>query len=327
MKSWLSALVVCAGAALTLAGSGGVSLAQTAAEKCDKESGEDAIEACTEVIRQDASAAWAFLSRGNAWKNREHLENAINDFSRAIELQPEVPISYSSRAAARFQIGAFDKAFEDYKSAIRRNPDDHELISEFHVAYERLIDREGKADFGRTVPGGTDRREHQGSPLRNACELRHSILQDQAGNEAVVKDVRECFGYYNRTTEQTSKACMSVARATSVAKKLKRGTTYLIGSRVFTILYKGQVFYILEEATPGAPWLHYFVETEFATVASSSKWPQSRDRETLHEEKGRGKNRVLFDFFRGDDIFSVARDSGPLYGEIFTFQSCTRSAR
>jgi tetratricopeptide (TPR) repeat protein len=46
------------------------------------------IATCSEVIRTDARAAWAYNNRGLAYFNKKDYDRAIADYNRAIEINP-----------------------------------------------------------------------------------------------------------------------------------------------------------------------------------------------------------------------------------------------
>lgn len=129
MKNWLTAMVVCAGAALTVLGSGGVAVAQSAAEKCEKESGDAAIAACSEVILQDAKAAWAYNNRGIEWGDKGEIDKAISDYNEAIKIDPKYRQAYFNRGKARAQKGDLENAISDLSEAIKLNPKNAEAFA------------------------------------------------------------------------------------------------------------------------------------------------------------------------------------------------------
>ncbi len=69
-----------------------------------------------------------FYNRGVAYMNKGDFTNAIRDFTKAIELQPDNAFAFNNRAFVYKNKGNFDDAIKDYSEVIRLKPD-------FSVAY------------------------------------------------------------------------------------------------------------------------------------------------------------------------------------------------
>ena len=55
--------------------------------------------------------------------DKGEIDRAIEDFNKAIELNPEFDIAYNNRGVACIGKGEFDRAIEDYSKAIELNQD------------------------------------------------------------------------------------------------------------------------------------------------------------------------------------------------------------
>jgi tetratricopeptide (TPR) repeat protein len=66
--------------------------------------------------------AVAHFDSGMAFLERQEYDKAINDFTEAIRLDPNVAIIYFNRGNAYYDRGNLDKASNDYNEAIRLNP-------------------------------------------------------------------------------------------------------------------------------------------------------------------------------------------------------------
>ena len=62
------------------------------------------------------------LKRGSAYLQLRDFDKAVKDFSRAIELDPQLDRAYFGRGMALGRQGAFDKAIADLSTFIARNP-------------------------------------------------------------------------------------------------------------------------------------------------------------------------------------------------------------
>ncbi|MEQ1866134.1 MAG: tetratricopeptide repeat protein [Micropepsaceae bacterium] len=94
-----------------------------------KSSAEVVIEACGGVIA-DASVGpeikFAALERRAEafFAGRGDYQNAVDDATAAIKLQPDNPDAYVLRAAVYLAFNEFDKAIADYGAALMRRPND-----------------------------------------------------------------------------------------------------------------------------------------------------------------------------------------------------------
>jgi tetratricopeptide (TPR) repeat protein len=73
--------------ALIAASSGPGALADSA-PLCSSGTFDESIAACSEVIRGNAQASWAYVKRGGGYINKVDYDNAIADETKAIEINP-----------------------------------------------------------------------------------------------------------------------------------------------------------------------------------------------------------------------------------------------
>jgi tetratricopeptide (TPR) repeat protein len=109
--------------------------AKSAAERCENESYDVAIQACSEVIRNDRRAAWAYNNRGLELRKKHVLEKAISDFSEAIRLKPDFAEAYYNRG--RTQGADTSDAIVDCDEAIKINPKYAEAYNSRGDAWEK----------------------------------------------------------------------------------------------------------------------------------------------------------------------------------------------
>ena len=83
---------------------------------------ENAIKSFTEAIRLDSSFAWPFNNRGLVWEAKRDFANAIKDFTEAIRLDPEYSFPFNNRGLVWEAKRDFEKAIKDYTEAIRLDP-------------------------------------------------------------------------------------------------------------------------------------------------------------------------------------------------------------
>jgi tetratricopeptide (TPR) repeat protein len=80
---------------------------------------QDAINNYTEAIRLNPQSIRSYNYRGLARKKLGDLNGAISDFGEAISLNPQVGEAYYNRGAVYEQQGEYQKALTDYAAALR----------------------------------------------------------------------------------------------------------------------------------------------------------------------------------------------------------------
>ncbi|HBB94075.1 MAG TPA: hypothetical protein DC054_01675 [Blastocatellia bacterium] len=91
---------------------------------------QGAISSYSEIIRRDRENAAAYRGRGDLRLELKDFRGAIEDYDRAIELDPSEPgswdyvvaLTYVSRGAARYQLGDGKGAEQDYRMALVIRP-------------------------------------------------------------------------------------------------------------------------------------------------------------------------------------------------------------
>jgi len=117
-------------ACLFLVGCGIQLASPTALEYFDRgvaasEKGEldQAIDDFTKAIELDPKLAFAYNNRGNVYRKKGNYDQAISDYTKAIEIAPAETQIYINRAYAYYEDkGAFDLALTDFDKAIELNP-------------------------------------------------------------------------------------------------------------------------------------------------------------------------------------------------------------
>ena len=88
---------------------------------------DQAIADYSQAIELNNELAVAYSNRGAAYWRKGVLDRAIADHTRAIELDPKDPINYINRGPAYNAKGEYDLAIADYNKAIGLNPKDRIL--------------------------------------------------------------------------------------------------------------------------------------------------------------------------------------------------------
>jgi tetratricopeptide (TPR) repeat protein len=84
---------------------------------------EQAIDRYDRAIELDPQYARAFLNRGAARHDQGNLDVAIQDYTRAIELDPQFASAYNNRGIARGARYDFDGAIQDFTVALELEPE------------------------------------------------------------------------------------------------------------------------------------------------------------------------------------------------------------
>ena len=129
----VTAFVLAAGVivAVTVAGPAAADDAQT---ECYSENGspDQAIIACSQVIKADSRAVRAYFSRGNAYQFKGELDRAIADYDEAIALDPKLAIAYNNRGNAYQAKRDHDRAIADFDKTIALDEKDAAAAAYFN---------------------------------------------------------------------------------------------------------------------------------------------------------------------------------------------------
>lgn len=99
-----------------------------------------AIEDYDKAIEVNPQDAQAYYNRGNDYNYIGEYRQAINDLSMAIELNPRDAKAYTNRGIAYYNAGGYQEAIADYNAAIRINPRDALAYYNMGLVYARLGD-------------------------------------------------------------------------------------------------------------------------------------------------------------------------------------------
>lgn len=105
------------------------------AEKCyaaiDKP--EMGIIHCTRAIEKgglsDENLAITYSNRGNSFFDLGNLERAIEDYNKALKLNPDDTVTLSNRGAAYIELKRYDEALEDFTRATTLQPSNYVALS------------------------------------------------------------------------------------------------------------------------------------------------------------------------------------------------------
>ena len=84
----------------------------------------DAVTDFDRAIQLEPDYAYAYICRGNAKRKLEQYFAAIADYDKAIRLKPDDATAYDNRGRAKHYLGQSFVDIADYDKAIRLEPDD-----------------------------------------------------------------------------------------------------------------------------------------------------------------------------------------------------------
>ncbi len=84
---------------------------------------KDSILLFSKAIEQDDHRCSYWISRGAAYLQTDHIEEAIDDFTHAITVRPNHPRAFHMRALAFDRQGNADRALSDLGTALKLNPE------------------------------------------------------------------------------------------------------------------------------------------------------------------------------------------------------------
>ena len=113
---------------------------------------ERAIEDFGRAIELNPEYATAYYNQGLAYHALQDYARAIGEFGRAIELNPEDAEAYCSRGLAYYKLQEYERAIEEYGRAIELNPEYAMAYNNRGVAYHALQDyARAIEDYGRAI--------------------------------------------------------------------------------------------------------------------------------------------------------------------------------
>ena len=80
-----------------------------------------------------------YFNQGITLVNQENYQQAIEQFTRALSLNPNHANAYVNRAFAQMELGEYQQAIDDFKEAIRLNPNHVDAHQHLNNAKNRLV--------------------------------------------------------------------------------------------------------------------------------------------------------------------------------------------
>lgn len=113
---------------------------------------EQAIDDFSEAIRLNPKNPESYFNRGDAYDEKKDFDRAIMDYDEALRLRPQVPVVLNNRGLAYSHKRDYDRAIQDYDEALRLQPEYPDALINRGIAYynEQKLDK-AAADFERSI--------------------------------------------------------------------------------------------------------------------------------------------------------------------------------
>lgn len=165
----------------------------------DEGRNEDAIQEYTKAIEIDPRSAAAYNNRGNVYGDLEQYEKAIEDYNKAIELEPDDALAYNNRGIIYDDLEQYEKALEDYNKAIELDPGYADAYSNRGVTYKKLKQYEKAiSDYDKAIelnPGYVEAYSNRGIVYEH-LEQYEKAIKDH--DKAIELDSYYSLAYNNR---------------------------------------------------------------------------------------------------------------------------------
>ena len=168
---------------------------------------EEAAEDFTHAIELEPQDAAAYNNRGNALRHLERYNEALADYARAIELNPQYAAAYNNRGGALNHMGRHKDAIADYTRAIELNPQDAAAYNN-RGSVLHILGRHEKAilDLTRAIELNL---QHAGARFN-----RGNVLHILGRHEDAISDWNEaiCIGEQMGDKDAVQKATAALAK-------------------------------------------------------------------------------------------------------------------
>ena len=147
----------------------------------------------------------AYNNRGNGYANLSNEKQAVSDYDKAIEINPNFSAAYVNRGGSYFKLGNYKQAIEDLGKAIEINPRDADAYSNRGAAYARLVNRrQAIDDYDRAIeinPEFADAYTNRGVSYAALGNYKQAIVDH---DRAIEIKPKFAAAYFNRAASYNS---------------------------------------------------------------------------------------------------------------------------
>lgn len=143
--------------------------------------------------------AWDYIRRGNRANDEGYKQIAVDEYSKAIEIDPEIITPYYNRGNAHRYLGHFKEAIEDYNKMIELDPNDADAYYNRGLVYGILgRSKEAAKDFVKAIeldPDDADAYYNRGFIYMDLGHFEEAIKDF---DKAIELNPNDSTPYYNR---------------------------------------------------------------------------------------------------------------------------------
>jgi len=119
-----------------------------------------------------------FGYRGAVLLNLKRKKEALQDFNKAVELEPEYSYRYASRAFAKDALGDLSGAIEDYRIAVTLDPDDAIAHNNLGLLEEKIGNQANAQKHFKTADAFAAEYFQQEKEIRTDVEYSENIFEN-----------------------------------------------------------------------------------------------------------------------------------------------------
>ena len=162
---------------------------------------EQSLEDYDRAIQLNPKDPVAYYNRGLAYGHLQRYEQAIEDFDRAIELDPEDLRAYANRGSSYGQLGMHELAISDFDRVIELGPEDQWAYNNRGNSYSHLGNyKQAVINFDRAIqlnPKFDDAYSNQGN-IYSDLQKHEKAIEDY--DRAIQLNPKDYNAYNNRGT-------------------------------------------------------------------------------------------------------------------------------
>ncbi|MEI0566034.1 tetratricopeptide repeat protein [Brachyspira pulli] len=160
---------------------------------------EEAIKNYNKSIDLDPNNSYAYNNRGLAKNNLEQYFNALKDYDKAIELDPNNSVIYYNRGVAKTHLWQYEEAIEDYNKAIELDHNNSTayynrgLVKSYLGQYKEAIE-----DYNKTIeldPNNSHAYNNRGNAKDDLGRYKEAIKDY---DKAIELNPNDRAAYHNR---------------------------------------------------------------------------------------------------------------------------------
>lgn len=190
--------------------------------------------------KEQTLTSWDYIRRGNRAQDEGRQQDAMDEYQRATEVDPENAAAYVGLGNIHSDLGNLEKALREYNKAIKLNPNYALAYNSRGIIYKKLgKSEEALKDYNRAIelnPGYVDAYNNRGI-LYSDLGRSEEGLKDY--NKAIELDPNYAYAYNNRGVtyedlEKFAEAIEDYTRAIQLDPKYKKA--YLNRASAYSVI-------------------------------------------------------------------------------------------